>query len=422
MGLIVQKFGGSSLANAAYIHRAARRAIRTKLACHRVVLVVSAMGDSTDHLLDLAHAVATYPPQRELDMLLTTGEQVSIALMAMAIEAAGHEAISLTAAQLGLYTDSAHSRARIQRISRDRIDRELQAGRIVIVAGFQGIDSGGEITTMGRGASDTTAVALAGVLEAQTCEVYTDVDGVFTADPRMVSTARRLDAVSYDEMLELAAAGAGVMHPRAIEFGKKFNIPIHVRNARHAGRGTMIMAQPPDLAGVPVRGVTLREELALITIVGLPHDVGVAARIFADLARKQVLVDDIVQGSSDQGAKANLSFSVASEDARTAREVCARLAHEVGAAEVTVDDDVAKVTVVGAGLRSHAGVAAGIFETLAQAHINIEGISTSEIVISCLVRRGDGRRAVTLLHEAFGLGDAPSTTDAATGSTTAPQT
>ncbi|UCF32471.1 MAG: aspartate kinase, partial [Phycisphaerales bacterium] len=239
MSLIVQKFGGTSLADAGKIHRAARRAIRAKLEGHQVVLVVSAMGKTTDELLALAHAMSSDPPKRELDVLLTTGEQVSIALMAMAIDAAGHHAISLTAAQLGLVTDSEHTRARIRRISRDRIERELENGRVVIVAGFQGIDVGGEITSMGRGASDTTAAALAAVLGAKACEIYTDVDGVYTSDPKLVPTARKIDRISYDELLEMAGAGAGVLHSRAIEFGKKFHVPIHVRSSLTDAEGTM---------------------------------------------------------------------------------------------------------------------------------------------------------------------------------------
>ena len=262
MSLVVQKFGGTSLATAEKIHRAARRAIRAKRDGKRVVLVVSAMGSSTDDLISLAQRVSSNPPKRELDMLLTTGEQVSIALMAMAISSAGHEAISLTAAQLGLFTDSVHSRARIQRISRERIDRELDGGRIVIVAGFQGIDASGEITTMGRGASDTTATALAAALDAGTCEIYTDVDGVYTADPRYVPQARKIDEISYEVMLEMAAVGASVMHSRAIVFGKKFQVPIHVRSSLTDAKGTLIMEETPGMEEIVVQGVTLKEDLA----------------------------------------------------------------------------------------------------------------------------------------------------------------
>jgi len=407
MSLVVQKFGGTSLADAEKIHRAARRAIRAKLEAHRVVLVVSAMGHSTDELIALARGICSDPPKREMDMLLTTGEQVSIALMAMAIDAAGHEAISLTAAQLGLFTDSAHTRARIQRISRERIDRELEAGKIVIVAGFQGVDPGGEITTLGRGASDTTAAALASILGAEVCEIYTDVDGVYTADPRVVPKARKIDEISYDVMLEMAATGAGVMHSRAVEFGKKFNVPIHVRSSLTDARGTLIMKETANMEAISVQGVTLREDLAVITLQGVPNTPGVAARIFAEVARNNILVDDIVQNIYDGGRRANLGFSTNSSDAREARTVCERLAEKIGIAAVSVDEGVSKVSAVGVGMRTHTGIAATMFEALANAAINIETISTSEIVISCIVRREDGQRALRFLHDAFKLDRVP---------------
>jgi aspartate kinase len=404
MPLIIQKFGGTSLATADRIHRAARRAIRAKLEGNHVVLVVSAMGSTTNDLIGLANEVCYNPPKREMDMLLTTGEQVSIALMAMAIDAAGHEAISLTAAQLGLVTDSAHTRARIQRISRDRIDRELSGGKIVIVAGFQGIDPGGEITTMGRGASDTTAAALASVLDAQICEIYTDVDGVYTADPRRVPQARKIPHVSYDTMLEMAATGATVMHSRAVEFGKKFDVPIHVRSSLTDAEGTMIMSDTPAMEAVTVSGVTLKEDLAVVALNGVPNTPGVAARIFGEVARQQIIVDDIVQNIYDEGRYANLGFSTDAVTLPETRSICERLAAELGIDNVEVDEGVSKVSAVGVGLRTHATTAATMFETLAAAKINIDNISTSEIVISCIVRREDGPRALQGLHEAFGLG------------------
>ena len=399
--MIVQKFGGTSLATAEKIHRAARRAIRAKLEGSRVVLVVSAMGKTTDDLVQLAQQVCCDPPKRELDMLLTTGEQVSIALMAMAIDAAGHEAISLTAAQLGLVTDSSHTRARIQRISRDRIDRELASGKIVIVAGFQGIDAGGEITTLGRGASDTTAAALAALLGADVCEIYTDVDGVYTADPRLVPQARKIDEISYDTMLEMAAAGAGVMHSRAIEFGKKFSVPLHVRSSMTDSKGTMIMAEKPGMEAVAVSGVTLKEDLAVVELHGVPNTPGVAARIFAEVARNNILVDDIVQNIYDGGKSATLGFSTDAASAAEARVVCERLAQQIGIAAVEVDEGVSKVSAVGVGMRTHTGIAATMFDALAHAEVNIDNISTSEIVISVIVRREDGPKALRCLHEAF---------------------
>jgi aspartate kinase len=408
MGLIVQKFGGTSLADAEKIHRAARRAIRAKLENRKVVLVVSAMGQTTDELIDLARAVSSDPPKRELDMLLTTGEQVSIALMAMAIDSCGHEAISLTAGQLGLVSDSAHTRARIQRISRDRIDRELEAGKIVIVAGFQGVDAAGEITTLGRGSSDTTAAALATVLGAETCEIYTDVDGVYTADPRRVPQARKIDRVSYDVMLEMAAAGAAVMHSRAVEFGKKYHVPIHVRSSFTDTAGTMIMAETAGMEAVAVQGVTLREDLAMVSLTAVPNTPGMAARIFAEVARNHILVDDIVQNIYDGGRLANLAFSTHASDAGEARRVCERLAGETGFGGVAVDEGVSKVSAIGVGMRSHTGIASTMFEALSRAAINIENISTSEIVISVIVRREDGTSALRCLHEAFELDKGPS--------------
>lgn len=408
MSLVVQKFGGTSLSSAEKIHRASRRAIRAKLNGHQVVLVVSAMGKTTDQLLALACEVCADPPKRELDMLLTTGEQVSIALMAMAIDAAGHHAISLTAAQLGLVTDSVHSRARIQTISRDRIDRELQEGKIVIVAGFQGIDPGGEITTMGRGASDTTAAALAAVLGAKVCEIYTDVDGVYTADPRLVPQARKIEEISYDTMLEMAAAGAGVMHSRSIEFGKKFSVPIHVRSSLTDEKGTMITNETPGMEAIAVSGVTLKEDLAVVELIGVPNTPGLASRIFAAVARNNILVDDIVQNIYEGGKLANLGFSTDAQDARAARDICHRLAEPMGIGSVEIDEGVSKVSAVGIGMRSHAGIAATMFEALAVAKINIDHISTSEIVISCIIRQEDGPRALRCLHEAFKLGDSES--------------
>lgn len=403
MSLIVQKFGGTSVADAEKIHRAARRAIRAKLEGRKVVLVVSAMGHTTDELIALARQVTSDPPKRELDMLLTTGEQVSIALMAMAIDSAGHQAISLTAAQLGLYTESVHTRARIQRISRDRIDAELAANKVVIVAGFQGIDASGEIYTLGRGASDTTAAALASVLGAEVCEIYTDVDGVYTSDPRVVPQARKIDEISYDVMLEMAAAGAGVMHSRAIEFGKKYRVPIHVRSSLTDSMGTMIMAETPGMEAVAVEAVTLKQDLAVISLNKVPNTPGVAARIFAEVGKNHLLVDDIVQNIYDGGRFANVSFSTNATDAKEARTVCERIAADLQVGSVEVDEGVSKLSAIGVGMRTHTGIAARMFDALAKAAVNIENISTSEIVISCIVRKEDGPRALRYVHDAFGL-------------------
>ena len=404
MSLVIQKFGGTSLGTVEKIHRAARRAIRAKLEGHRVVLVVSAMGKATDELVGLARGVCADPPKRELDMLLTTGEQVSIALMAMAIHATGHHAISLTAAQLGLVTDSTHTRARIQRISRDRIDRELESGKIVIVAGFQGIDPSGEITTLGRGASDTTATALAAVLGAEVCEIYTDVDGVYAADPRIVPQACKIDEISYEVMLEMAASGASVVHSRAIAFGKKFNVPIHVRSSLTDAKGTLIMAETSGMEAIAVQGVTLREDLAFFSLNAIPNSPRVAARLFTEVADQHILVDDIVQNVYGSGKRASLGFSTNSSDVNAARAICERLAVELGLDSVEVDEGVSKVSVIGVGMRTHAGIASTMFETLAAAGISIMNVSTSEIVTSCIVDRQHGPAALRCVHDAFGLG------------------
>jgi len=411
MPLIVQKFGGTSVASAEKIHRAARRAVKARLDGYDVVLVVSAMGKTTDTLIALAREVTPRPPRREMDMLLTTGEQVSIALMAMAIDAAGHRAISLTGGQLGLMTNGVHTEARIQRISRDRIERELQAGNIVIVAGFQGIDERGEITTLGRGASDTTAAALAAVLGAETCEIYTDVDGVYTTDPRIEPHARKLDVIGYDEMLEMAGAGAKVMHSRAIEFGKKFQVPIHVRSSLTDAPGTLIMAETPGMEDIVVRGVTLQENLATVVLIGVPNTPGMAATVFAEIARHHIVVDDIIQNIYDGGNVANIGFSTRQTEMGRVRELGQQLASKYGFRDTEVDENVCKVSVVGIGMRTHSGVASRVFQTLADAKINIHSISTSEIVIGCIIHQADGHRAVQALHAAFEL-DRPESTSA----------
>ena len=310
MDLVVMKFGGTSVADAERIRRAARRAIQEKLEGRRVVMVVSAMGKTTDKLITLAKEITDSPPRRELDMLLTTGEQVSISLMAMAIHAAGHEAISLTGGQIGLITDAAHTKARIQKIDADRIRQELDNGKIVIVAGFQGIDERGEITTLGRGASDTTALALAAVLQANHCEIYTDVDGVYTTDPRIDPKARKIERISYDEMLELASQGAGVMHSRAIEFGKKYNVVIHVRSSFTDTEGTYITQEVKQMEQIVVSGVAVKKELAQFVLNGLPNRPGVAASVFAHVAEHNVAVDDIIQTFDEKG-EASISFTVA---------------------------------------------------------------------------------------------------------------
>ncbi len=403
MGLIVQKFGGTSVADAIKIQRAARRAIRAKLEGNQVVMVVSAMGHTTDELISLAKKVSPNPPRREMDMLLTTGEQVSIALMAMAIDAAGHKAISFTGGQVGLITDAAHTKARIQKIDADSIRKHLDADEIVIVAGFQGITEDGALTTLGRGGSDTTAVALAAALKADVCEIYTDVDGVYTTDPRLVPEARKIERICSDEMLELASLGAGVMHNRSIEFGWKYQVPIHVRSSLTDAPGTMIMPETKGMEDIVVRGAALKPDLAAVVLVGVPNEPGMAARIFARIATHNIVVDDIMQNNYEDGRLADIGFTVADSDHDEAKFVAQQLIKELGLKGVEADEHVAKVSVVGIGMRTHTGVASKMFTVLAETGVNIMNISTSEIVVSCIVPQKDGQKALKAVHSAFGL-------------------
>jgi aspartate kinase len=404
MGLIVQKFGGSSVADAERIFLAARRAIKAKLEGNKVVVVVSAMGDTTDDLIALARQISKAPPRREMDMLLSTGEQVSSALMAMAINESGHEAVSLTGAQVGLITDNVHTRARIHRIQADRLQRHLDEDRIVIVAGFQGVDEDFNITTLGRGGSDTTAVALAAVLKADACEIYTDVDGVYTTDPRVVPQARKIDIISYDEMLELAGVGAKVMHSRSIEFAKKYNVVVHVRSSLTDIAGTLIMAEHPGMEDIVVRGAAVRTDLARVLLVGVQNRPGVAADIFARLASRHVVVDDIIQNVFYEHEKsANIGFTIDVDDLDVVKDVCRELVSRYGVQSFEIDDNVAKVSIVGVGMRSHTGVAMKMFRALGEAHVNIENISTSEIVVACIIDRDDADKALQSVHEAFEL-------------------
>ncbi len=402
MDLVVMKFGGTSVADAERIRRAARRAIQEKLEGRRVVMVVSAMGKTTDKLITLAKEITESPPRRELDMLLTTGEQVSISLMAMAIHAAGHEAISLTGGQIGLITDAAHTKARIQKIDADRIRQELDNGKIVIVAGFQGIDERGEITTLGRGASDTTALALAAVLQANHCEIYTDVDGIYTTDPRIEPKARKIDRISYDEMLELASQGAGVMHARAIEFGKKYNVVIHVRSSFTDTEGTYITQEVKQMEQIVVSGVAVKKELAQFVLNGLPNRPGVAASVFAHVAEHNVAVDDIIQTFDEKG-EASISFTVDYGDLAEGKLVVEEIRKQFHLQEVVCRNPVAKVSAVGVGMRSHTGVAKKMFQALAEAQVNINAITTSEIKISCLINPEDAEKAVRVVHAVFEL-------------------
>ncbi len=408
MGLIVQKFGGSSVATAEKIHRAAARAIAAKQRGDRVVVVVSAMGDTTDDLIALAREVCSFggasiaAPKREMDQLLVTGEQVTIAVMAMAMCAQGQEAISFTGGQIGLVTDSAFSKARIQSIDQRRIFEQLDAGKIVIIAGFQGMTPEGDYTTLGRGGSNATLVAIGAVLGADVCENYTDVDGIYTADPRIVPDARKIDRISYDEMLELAGLGAAVLQTRAVEFAKKYNVPLHVRNSQNDHEGTWIVSETSNMEHIVVSGAALKKELTRVTIKNVPDRPGIAARIFGDIAAANVVVDDIIQNVMDDNT-ANISFTVEHGDLGDLRVVVDRIIAEVGSAQATYRGDLAKVSVVGVGMRVHTGVAQRMFKALADAGINIQNITTSEIKISCIIGKSDGPRALQLVHDAFEL-------------------
>src|SRR5215218_8190017 len=412
MALIVQKFGGTSVADAERIHRAARRAIAAKEAGNQVCVVVSAMGHTTDELIDLAKKVCSYagcesnPPKRELDQLLATGEQVTIALIAMAIHAQGHEAISFTGGQIGLVTDNAFSKARIQSINKQRIFEQLDKGKIVIVAGFQGVTPEGDYTTLGRGGSNATLVAVGAVLKADVCENFTDVDGIFTADPRICPNARKIDRISYDEMLELSGLGASVLQTRAVEFAKKYNVPLHVRNSQNDNEGTWIVAETPNMEHIVVSGAALKKDLIRVTFRAVPDRPGIAAQIFGDIATANIVVDDIIQNVMDDGT-ATISFTVEHGDLGDIKPVADRLFKELGGkAAPTFNADLAKVSVVGVGMRSHTGVAQRMFKALADAKINIQNITTSEIKISVIINKEDGPKALQLVHDAFELGNA----------------
>ena len=401
MSLVVQKFGGTSVADSEKILAAARKAVRAHQNGHQVVMVVSAMGKNTDTLISLAAEINEKPPAREMDMLLSTGEQVSVALMAMAIDSLGYKAVSLTGAQIGIKTDSSHTKARIHSISTDRMKALLDEGNIVIAAGFQGIDDQFNITTLGRGGSDTTAVALAAVLGADQCEIYTDVDGIYTTDPRVLPEACLVPQVCYDEMLELASLGAGVMHSRSIEFGKKFNVPIHVRSSLSDGPGSLII-DDADTAGMVVSGAALTRDEAMISVMDVPDVPGTIHRIFAPIAAKKITVDMIVQNVSDDDTT-SISFTVPREEASETVSALKEAVDELGGTLAPVNENVSKVSAVGLGMAHEAGVANRMFRALANADINLEIITTSEIKISVLVDRGNALDSLRTIHGEFSL-------------------
>ena len=411
MALVVQKYGGSSVGDAEGIKRVARRIVATREAGDQVVVVVSAMGDSTDELIDLANRVSPVPPARELDMLLTAGERISMALLAMAIASLGMEARSFTGSQAGVITDAVHGRARIIDVTPGRISSALTAGAIPIVAGFQGVSqTTKDITTLGRGGTDTTAVALAAALSADVCEIYTDVDGVFTADPRIVRSARRIPRISYEEMLELAACGAKVLMPRCVEYARRYALPIHVRSSFSDKTGTWVMGHATDEseeAGMEqaiISGVAHDRSEAKITVVGVPDRVGEAARIFGIVAAAGINIDMIVQNvSAIATGRTDISFTLPVADGRQALDLLRAAQNTVGFQEVLYDDRIGKVSLIGAGMRSHPGVSAKFFAALAAAGVNIQMITTSEIRISVVVSQNDVDNAVNATHRAFDL-------------------
>lgn len=400
--LVVQKFGGSSVANVERIQNVAKRVVSYKKKGCDLVVVVSALGDTTDELIELANKITTEPSEREMDMLLSTGEQISVALLAMAIHKLGEEAISFTGAQVGIITDTTHTRARIIKINTDKISDELKKGKIVIVAGFQGVTLTQDITTLGRGGSDLTAVALAKELHANECEIYTDVEGIYTTDPRVEPKARKIDAITYDEMLEMASLGAQVMQARSIEVAKKFDVPIHVRSSFSDKSGTMIIREVKRMEEVLVSAVTLNKNETKVTVCNVPDKPGVAAKIFKELALKGVSVDMIVQNVSHL-RQTDISFTVNKTDASKTLKLTKKTAGNIGAGDVLEDADIARVSIVGVGMKSHSGVAAGMFDTLARNKINIEMISTSDISISCIIQKRFTEIAVRALHERFNL-------------------
>jgi aspartate kinase len=408
MGLIVQKYGGSSVSDAEAMKRVASRIVATKKAGHQVVVVVSAMGDTTDELIDLANQITPLPTGRELDMLLTAGERISMALLAMAIKNLGFEALSFTGSQAGVITDSKHGRARIIDVTPGRIQEALKQDAIAIVAGFQGISQDTkDVTTLGRGGSDTTAVALAAALEADVCEIYTDVDGVFSADPRIVPSARKLKSVTYEEMLELAACGAKVLHLRCVEYARRFNLPIHVRSSFSNLEGTWVVADQPEGGNMEqaiISGIAHDKSEAKVTIVGVPDRSGVAARIFQAIADADINIDMIVQNvSAAATGLTDISFTLPRSEGSKATGIVQKLQGEIGFQSIQYDDQIGKLSLIGAGMRSHPGVTATFFAAMADAGVNIEMISTSEIRISIVCREVDLERAVKAAHSAFEL-------------------
>lgn len=401
--IIVQKYGGTSVADPDRISQVAKRIIKYRHKGEGLVIVVSALGNTTDNLLKLAYQISRSPSEREMDMLISTGEQISVALLAMAIHNLGYQAISFTGAQVGIITDSSHTRARIITINTTRIKKELANNKIVIVAGFQGMDLSSEITTLGRGGSDLTAVALARALRAKCCEIYTDVEGIYTADPRIVPEAKKLDNISYDEILEMASLGAQVLQARCVQVAKRFNIPVIVRSSFSDKGGTMISPEVKAMEKVVVSAVTLSKNETKVTLRDVPDKPGVAAKIFKKMAQQGINVDMIVQNISRTGFT-DLSFTVVKENLAKTLRTARGASKQIGAGGVSIDRDIARISIVGVGMKTHSGIAAAMFEALADNKINIEMISTSEISISCVIKKRLAQRAVRAIHKKFKLG------------------
>jgi aspartate kinase len=407
MPLVVQKYGGTSVGTTDRIQNVARRVLETQQAGNSVVVVVSAMSGVTDNLIKLARQLAPLPTERELDVLLATGEQTTIALTAMTLNAIGGKAVSLTGAQAGILTDGLHTKAKIANISPRQIRRYLADGFICIVAGFQGQTLQGQVTTLGRGGSDLTAIAIAAALKADDCEIYTDVDGVYSCDPRIVPSARKIDVITYDELLEMAASGSKVMQSRSVEFAKKFKVPFEVRSSFNTNRGTLVREETPGLENVVVRGVSVERNQAKVTISNVPDRPGIASRIFTALADANVIIDVIVQNVSVSGAT-DISFTLSRDELEKVGHVLDPIVKEIGAGLIVKPDGIAKLSVVGIGMRSHSGVAARLFEALGNAGVNIQMISTSEIKIAVIIEEARLVEAANLAHEAFGLAGASS--------------
>jgi len=402
MGLVVQKFGGTSVANIEKIKNVANKAICEKNAGHDVIVVLSAMAGETNRLIDLAHSAADSPDEREYDSLISTGEQVTITLLSIVLNSMGYRSRSFLGFQVRILTDNTYKKARISLIDTEAIQKELKKGTIVVVAGFQGVDEDNNITTLGRGGSDTSAVALAAALNAERCDIYTDVDGVYTTDPNICAKARRLDKISYDEMLEMAMTGAKVLQPRSVEMAKKYDVPIYVKSTFSDEGGTLVTKEDQEMEREVLSGITYDRDQAKITVVHIPDKPGIAANLFTPLSERNISVDMIIQNASLQGFT-DLTFTVSKKDMKEAQKIVEATAKEIGAKKVEVDDEVAKISIIGVGMVSHSGVAAKMFKTMADESINILMISTSEIKISCVIQRKYTELAVMALHDAFHL-------------------